>query len=345
MQQDQITYVIKDKNEHPFDESLIPKEYKHFLYKTINSDSYRQLRKDLLEIKEPFKNELGGLNSQNENVFYNYNDWESELCYTQGKYMEFISWEGTAPPFYSPNEGEVVANVTYRKLSSDELAYYLYWRTEFKKGNYVQGYRACYYLFFYEILIGIGGFDTQTSLNYMDNICDHCISKMPLKGLISRMKPEFERYHNVYGGSQFPKSKSRWKEEWDIILYEIYQKNYTHAFEYMDKIATYQLSSSSFIKATKCKNQIVKCILLSLPKIDKLFAENGLTFSDFLVGKIKVSRLPFEESIWTKYTRQRVLTKTYEPYKAHREKKLVEVFLIERDCREEIRKSKIFPKA
>lgn len=182
-------YITLAKNDHPFDRSLIPEEYPHFSSNEIHLYNLADLCKELNKIKEPFKNELGGLNSKNEFIIFRENEWETELCYTQGKYMENLSWVWDIPICTTPEENgaELITKVTYRKLSQNQLAHYLYWRTEFKKGHYIKGYRAYYYLFFYELTYGIGNFNKETTLKYLNNIINYCPYNLRLKSIINNL--------------------------------------------------------------------------------------------------------------------------------------------------------------
>lgn len=332
--------IYKDKNEHPFDASLIPNEYQHYAYSTVNLQTYPQLRKEFIQLEVPYKDELEGPLLEEGQVIYEENDWESELCYTQGKFLEYVSWEGEAPPYYEPDELHLIANVTFTKLSSRELAYYLYWRTEFKKGNYVKGYRACYYLFLYELVVNLGGFDVEVTLKYMEALKSHCVPCMRIKSKINRIETEYLYYHRQENKNLFQRPKSKWQDEWEIITYEIENKNYTHAFEFMDRISTYKLSSSKFVRKTKCKKHIVQCVTNVLPIIDNLFQDNKLILSNFLSGTIeeaaKNSSL-VKETIWTEYTIRRLILKTSRIL-PHRKKYKMEVFLLNDGIGHEVHK-------
>lgn len=333
--------IWKDKNEKPFTESLIPKEYQHYTYNTVDLQTYSKFRKEFIRLKDSYQEELEGLTPEGERVIYEENDWESELCYTQGKFLEHVSWKGEAPPYYEPNEFYITANVTFRKLSPGELAYYLYWRTEFKKGNYVKGYRACYYLFLYELVVNLGGFDTETTFKYMEVLKTNCIPRMQIKSKINRIKVELAKYRSSQNIQLFQRPRSKWQEEWEIIPYEIANKKYTHAFEFMDRIANYRLSSSEFVKETKCKKDIAVCITKSLPILENLFKENELILSDFLSGIIEkesVKDSPLvKDTIWTEYTISRLLLQN-SSIKPHRKKCKIEVVLLGSGLRHEVHK-------
>lgn len=203
-------YITKAKNNHPFDKNLIPKEYPHFSSNEVHLYNLPQLWKELNEIKKPFKKELGGLNSKNEFIIFCENDWETELCYTQGKYMENLSWIWGVPICTVPEENgaELITKVTYRKLSQNQLAYYLYWRTELKKGHYIKGHRAYYYLFFYELTTGIGNFNTETTSVYLNNIVKHC----PYNLHITKWKSELSLF--VLIKKIFPNALLQYRPLW-----------------------------------------------------------------------------------------------------------------------------------
>lgn len=175
-------YITIAKNDHPFDKSLIPEEYSHFPSDEIHLYNLSKLCEELNKIKKPFKNELGGLNSKKEFIIFQENEWETELCYIQGKYMEKLVWLWDIPICTMPEENgvELISKVTYRKLSQNQLAHYLYWRTEFKKEHYIKGYRAYYYLFFYELTNGIGDFNTETTLVYLNNMIENSPYKLSI---------------------------------------------------------------------------------------------------------------------------------------------------------------------
>lgn len=164
-------YITKEKNDHPFDKSLIPEEYPHFPSDEIHLYNLQKLCDELNKIKKPFKEELGGLNSKNECIIFQENEWETQLCYIQGKYMENLTWIWDVPVCTEP---DVITKVTYRKFTQNQLAHYLYWRTEFKKGHYIAGYRAYYYLFFYELTNGIGNYDKETTILYLNSVVKNC---------------------------------------------------------------------------------------------------------------------------------------------------------------------------
>ena len=333
--------VYKQRNEHPFDASLIPNEYSQYAYNTVDLQTYPQLRKELIQLEIPYEDELEGPLLGKERIIYDENVWESELCYTQGKFLEHVSWIGEQPPYFEPDELYITANVTFRKLDPRELAYYLYWRTEFKKGNYVKGYRACYYLFLYELVVNLGGFAAETTIKYMEALKSHCIPRMKIKSKINRIELEYSRNHEHQNKELFQRPKSKWQEEWEIIPCEIANHNYTHAFEFMDRVATYRLSSSEFVKKIKCKKNIAECIIRSLPVIDKLFQDNDLILSNFLSGIIEKNTLkdsPFvKDTIWTEYTIHRLLLQNSQIV-PHRKKYEMEVFLLGDGFRHEVHK-------
>lgn len=207
MKENNIEYIVIEKNNHSFDKNLIPKEYPHFSSKTIHLYNFIELCKELDKIENPFRKELGGLNSKNKFIIFQENEWETELCYIQGKYMENLTWIWDIPICTEP-ELTSLMNVVYRNLSRNQLAYYLYWRTEFKKGHHIKGYRACYYLFFYELTTGIGNFNAETTANYLDNLIKLC----PYRLHISQWKNERELF--VLVKKEFPDALFQYRPLW-----------------------------------------------------------------------------------------------------------------------------------
>ena len=298
---DSYCKITLENNPNEFDKSLIPEEYPHFRSKTVNQYTYDKLRGELNKIKESFAAQLGSTDPEDDSPYYYLNnDWESELCYQQGRYMEFVSWNDEVPPFYQ--EPMDVANVTYRKLTRGQLAFYLYWRTEFKKGHYVRGYRCCYYLFLYEIEMGIGNFTPYQTMKYLNALKTNCIKGMRIKSAIEKIEAKYSFISEE--DELFSKPCSKWNKEWEFVKNAIVKGDYTYLYEFINHSSEFRLSRRNNPGSQyKCKNDILNCLKQIIPKLIVLFFEHGLVFYDFFIGK---SDEPLNLCMTTANTEKRV---------------------------------------
>lgn len=232
-------------------------------------------------------------------------DSKSELCYEQGKYLEDIEWTDhdikEIPPISIPY-------VTFSDLNKEQLKYYLYWRTCFKKGKYIiTGQQTYYYLYAYELMIELGNFSImerwkqfnklyeefeKDGLSYSDWLIDYChVYGLPVKRDITLNK----KYDSNLE-----------------IAKEIIKSNYTNVFEIMHRKSAWKVKASAFVKKSNCLDDIKIIIKNSMPKLEELFRNNGLIFSDFLVGSygmVEYAVWPYKRSIWTKKVLKEVLGK------------------------------------
>ena len=214
---------------------------------------------------------------------FNHNDYfitddESELFYEQGIYLENIEWTDDDINDIPPIK---IYYVTYRKLNKEQLKYYIYWRTCFKKGKYiVTGYKSYYYLYAYELMAELGDFSIQErwkqfrtlyeqfekeGLSYSYWLLDYC----HLYGLtIKKEIPVEESYNNNL-----------------TIVKEIISSNYDNVFEFIQRKSAWKVKGSTFVKRADCLEDIKIIIKNMMPELEKLFSEKGLVFSDFLIGK------------------------------------------------------------
>lgn len=99
--------------------------YPHFGSKYVNDDNLRILWKDLQQIKKKYADSLMDWDPKDYECFNSsINDSESMLCYEQGKYIEYVEWNGMdihAIPKLPRSR------VTYRMLEIEQLRYYRKW--------------------------------------------------------------------------------------------------------------------------------------------------------------------------------------------------------------------------
>lgn len=222
-------------------------------------------------------------------------DDESELFYEQGIYLENIEWTDDDINDIPPIK---IYYVTYRKLNKEQLKYYIYWRTCFKKGKYiVTGYKSYYYLYAYELMAELGDFSIQErweqfrtlyeqfekeGLSYSYWLLDYChLYGLPIKKEI----PVEESYNNNL-----------------TIVKEIISSNYDNVFEFIQRKSAWKVKGSTFVKRADCLEDIKIIIKNMMPELEKLFLEKGLVFSDFLIGKygmVEYDAWPYRRSVWT----------------------------------------------
>lgn len=241
---------------------------------------------------------------------FNHNDYfitddESELFYEQGIYLENIEWTDDDINDIPPIK---IYYVTYRKLNKEQLKYYIYWRTCFKKGKYiVTGYKSYYYLYAYELMAELGDFSIQErwkqfrtlyeqfekeGLSYSYWLLDYChLYGLPIKKEI----PVEESYNNNL-----------------TIVKEIISSNYDNVFEFIQRKSAWKVKGSTFVKRADCLEDIKIIIKNMMPELEKLFSEKGLVFSDFLIGKygmVEYDAWPYRRSVWTAKVLRQIIGK------------------------------------
>ena len=241
---------------------------------------------------------------------FNHNDYfitddESELFYEQGIYLENIEWTDDDINDIPPIK---IYYVTYRKLNKEQLKYYIYWRTCFKKGKYIDtGYKSYYYLYAYELMAELGDFSIQErwkqfrtlyeqfekeGLSYSYWLLDYChLYGLPIKKEI----PVEESYNNNL-----------------TIVKEIISSNYDNVFEFIQRKSAWKVKGSTFVKRADCLEDIKIIIKNMMPELEKLFSEKGLVFSDFLIGKygmVEYDAWPYRRSVWTAKVLRQIIGK------------------------------------
>ena len=159
---DSITSKMVFDIQKPMDNGIIPTKYAAFSEKNIDDSNYDKLWESLQKIEERYKKKI------NYRYRYEITDWESELCYEQGRFIENVEWTGK-PIIDIPDTQ--IPYCTYSKMKYQQLKYYLYWRSCFRKGETIDtGYRTFYYLCVYELLAEFGPFSPLQRLEQLERL-------------------------------------------------------------------------------------------------------------------------------------------------------------------------------
>jgi len=285
----------------PFDNSVLPDSYKSFSQSTINDSNYKQLWDELQKIEDKYRK---GINYANRFIL---TEWESELCYEQGKFLEYVKWDGGEIDIVPE---KVIYNCSYSKMDYDQLRYYIYWRTQFKNGNVIiTGNKTFFFLYTYEMLAEFGPYSPEERLQQLEKLFK---SIGIYQQRIAVWIGQYADLHHLEIQDDVVKSYAYWKRNSPLSLENInaiINGNYENAFEYMCKKSAWKYSSSTFIKKANCITNIKKVVEIILPKLETLFSNAGISFSDFLVGRVKGEKqlfIPYDGSIWIQSVLQRV---------------------------------------
>lgn len=273
-------------------DAIIPKKYTHFNTAKINDNNYDILWDELQKIEEKYKN---GIDRKYQGYI---EDWESELCYEQGKFLEYIHWDGEN--IYLIPEIDIY-NCTYSQMSFEQLRYYLYWRTEFRKGVIVAGYKTFYNLYANELIAELGPFTPEERLSQLDLLRKHYeVEGLYISGYIRDYKDIHHFVIDENGIKTIEHSDEKRIPDMYKNVMEIRAGRCGDLFEYMCRQAAWKYKRNDFIRKTKCLVDIKGIVSLLLPKLNILFAEAGLEFMDFLVGRVQmVPVIPYTSSVWT----------------------------------------------
>lgn len=184
-------------------------------------------------------------------------------------------------------------------MKYQQLKYYLYWRSCFRKGETIEtGYRTFYYLCVYELLAEFGPFSPLERLEQLERLYKNFKSSLSNAHWIR----EYANFHGLEIHDKIVKGWADWGIwERNDSMYEIIQGNYAGVFDVMYKKSAWKFMKNSFIEKTKCVSNIAESVVIMMPKLEKLFADAGITFTDFLVGKMKKAKhhvRAYEGSVW-----------------------------------------------
>ena len=299
---------VIDNTSIPFDACVLPISYKAFSKVEIDDNDFKKLWDDLKVIEKKYSR---GINYNNR---IDITDWESELFYEQGKYLENIKWKGSkiAPPKID------IPYCTYGKMNFNQLKYYLYWRTCFRNGeNIITGFSDYYYLCVYELLAELGPYTPEERLKQLERL----YSKYKDEDLgNSKWVEEYANYHNLKIQDDIVIDHEPHVSWWDDQesfqdIAKVINGEYKYAFGLMCKKSAWKFKNSSFIQKSNCLDDIRIVVENILPKLDDLFSKSGISFSDFLVGRVKTMEgwyiLPYGGEILCKSVIERIGLGTY----------------------------------
>lgn len=277
----------------PLDTSIIPKEYSNFAETEVDDGNFEDLWNALKSIEAKYRK---GINYDNR---YFITDWESELCYEQGKLLENVTWTGKKIGIVPET---AIPYCTYSKMEYEQLRYYLYWRTCFRNGEIiVTGYRTFYYLCAYELLVDYGPFTPTQRLKQLERL----YKNFKYEGLTNaQWVAEYANVHGLEIQDDVVRGWATWntnRSYSDAEILDVINGKYDSAFDIMSRKSAWKLKNNSFMKKVDCIQNIKDVITSMLPKMDKLFRDNGIVLSDYIVGKMvkaKYSSVPYSGSIW-----------------------------------------------
>ena len=282
---------------------IVPNEYIHYQVERISNENFNDLWNELKRIEYKYS---AGINYDNDNIE---NDWESELCYEQGKLIERVEWIGDEIAQATSAEAFMC---TYRKLTPEQFKYYLYWRTCFRNGKFnITNNTFCYLMCVYELLAEMGPANASERLLQLEDIFKHFEIKELLANIVW-----VAQYANVHGLAiqdeiicELASFNLFDGEVCDERLLDIKNKRYDNAYEILAQQSYWKLKNSVFIKKIDCIEDISKVVEDILPKLDDIFEENDLILSDFLIGRIKKEKkrfYPYRRSIWTRSVLEKI---------------------------------------
>ncbi|WP_027215239.1 hypothetical protein [Butyrivibrio fibrisolvens] len=280
----------------PFDESILPDSYVHFKDDRVDDSNFTALWDELQKIEKKY---CKGIDYENGSII---TDWESELCYEQGKYLENVDWVGNNIDCMP----EIISKCTYSKLNQEQLRYYLFMRTQIRRGEYAFTYKAEYYCYLYvnELIAELGSLPKEKRLEQLELIymnyrkrawCDENWIRQFSE--INKLEIKNEELRNwVYTRNCGLTADFKYRNIADLI-----NGNYDKVFDLVYKESQWKPKSSTFIKKTNCLENMKYVVEKIIPKLDIVFSRAGLVLSNFLVGKVReidwISSL-YNYSIW-----------------------------------------------
>lgn len=274
-------------------------EYETFT-KKINEENFIQLWNRLKQIEEKYKDYPC---NKDEYVIM---EWESELCYEQGKVLEYIEWVGKK---IDDIPAISMYYCTYSKMSYEQLQYYLYWRSCFRRGEVIVSCKAYYYLCAYELVADFGAFGVSEHFNQLE-----CLyNKFNMYLTFARWAEEYAEIHELVI-KHIVKDKSIYcstsKSVQEIL--KAINGDYCKVYDLMYKNSTWKYKT--LMRKFACENQIREVVIQIVSKLQIVFDNSGIDLLDFLVGKLRKKTVqyyvPYSGSIWTKNVLKKMGLKT-----------------------------------
>ena len=282
---------------------VVPDFYRSFSCEDVDDKNYSQLWNELQMIRNRYR----ALNYYENGLYIS--DLDSELCYEQGKLLENVNWNGfeiTVAP-----EIDIPYYCTYRKMDYHQLRYYIYWRTCFRKGIIIEtDYGDYIKLCVNELLADFGPFTPEERLEQLERLYIKFKSKLGHVAWVG----QYASYHRLEIHDDTLRERANkgvvyeYESSYRNVL-DIINGNYDNAIRHMKKISLWKYGNSSFVKKTNCSDSIKVVIGKTLPKLEKLFSNAGIRFSDFFAGKlIKTGgvELPYRGSFWKESVIRRI---------------------------------------
>lgn len=290
---------ILSKLRIPFDESVIPDQYLQFKDKEISDTNFRVLWEELHRIEDKYSR---GIDYYNRDVL---TDWDSELCYEQGKYIENVIWVGK--DIEIPPDVDII-NCTYSKMNYQQLKYYLNWRTCFQRGlENVVGCRSFYDLYASELIANFGNLSINQRMKQLEKLLINFGINSDIVCLYADYNGFTLKNEKVLD-ALYPNTP--WKWEAYVYTSQMLRGDYRHSLDVMNTKSRYKIKKNSFIKHSGCLDYISEVISHMIPKLMKLFQSSDFDFLRMLFGKRKVYIYSYK-GIWTRRVEKRIFFKNY----------------------------------
>lgn len=294
---EQVRNVLKD-TQLLFDKNIIPIEYKHFTAKYVNEENFDLLWSELQKIENKYRI---GINYEDR---YTVTEWEAELCYEQGKFLEYVEWDGCEITYVPEPQ---TPYITYSKMSKEQLKLYLYWRTNFRRGKYIFTGTSDGYLCAYELLADLGGFQPEETLKQLEVL----YSRYAINAL---WVDEYAKIHNLsIENKEYkirPSIHCQYNENTKGLI-KTRKGNFENAFEVLCRQSEWKISKSPFIIKSGCIDHVKNAVMDAFSQIEELFSKYGLVFTEWLVGGIEIveEKWPYSGSVWIRPTVERIVKK------------------------------------
>lgn len=188
----------------------------------------------------------------------------------------------------------------YAAMSVSQLRTYLTWRTDARRGIYLETDKSYVLLYAFEIMNKIGVLSSADAFGRLLDLWKGCGFARYLNELMPRWLKDFYAFNNI--SDVYPDINEyicTSKKTDDITAAEkIIGKDYSNKLDYLAENSAYDIKNSSFFteETKKHLNGACEAVLVAL---DKYFTEKNIDFISLLCGQLKkdFSWRPFDGAL------------------------------------------------
>ena len=189
----------------------------------------------------------------------------------------------------------------YAAMSNSQLRTFFTWRTDVRRGKFVETDKPYVLLYCYELLNKIGVNGSVEAFDKLLETWENCKSFAPyLNSLMPRWLKDFYAFNDVT--EKYPEInavlENRSADEYEREFLDIESGNYNGKLRFLIKNSAYDLKNSAFF-TEETQPLLDAACEAALHALEKYFSKRGIELSELICGKLKkdYTWTPFKDAI------------------------------------------------